>query len=291
MNKKNIVLTGFMGTGKTEVGQILAGRLNYSLIDVDSEIEREQQMTITDIFSQFGEGAFRDIESSVIKRLSEADMAVISTGGGAVLRQENMINLRKKGIIICLAASPETIFKRTSSSNDRPLLQVENPLQKIKELLDFRMPYYEQADIIVDTEDKSPLDVAGEIIRLIPNIDMELIRLAPRISANLQRDLDRAERLRDTLKSIIEINKEIPIIVEGKKDLNALKKMGFTGEIIALHSGMGIYEFCEDIAERFHRVILLLDWDDAGERLLKTIAEHLNGLWEEFAPFREIIKA
>lgn len=161
---KNIVLTGFMGTGKTEVGRILSRKLGYSLVDADTEIEKEQGMTITEIFKQYGEPKFRDIESNVIKRLSEMKNAIISTGGGAVLRQENMHNLRKNGVIVCLTASPETIFKRTSNNNDRPLLQVESPLQKIKELLEFRRPYYEKADIMIDTEGKSPLQVAEEII-------------------------------------------------------------------------------------------------------------------------------
>ncbi len=161
---KNIVLIGFMGTGKTEVGRILSQRLGYVLVDADTEIEKEQGMTITEIFKQYGEPKFREIESNVIKRLSEVKNAVISTGGGAVLRQENMDNLRRNGVVVCLTASPETILKRTSNNNDRPLLQVDNPLQKIKELLEFRKPYYEKADIMIDTEGKSPIEVAEEII-------------------------------------------------------------------------------------------------------------------------------
>jgi len=164
---KNIVLTGFMGTGKTEVGRILAQKLNYTLVDADTEIEKEQKITITEIFKQYGEPKFREIESGVIKQISELEKAVISTGGGAVLKQENMDNLRKKGVIFCLTASPETILQRTSINSDRPLLQVENPLQKIKELLEFRRPYYEKADIMIDTEDKSPMEVADEIIEKV----------------------------------------------------------------------------------------------------------------------------
>lgn len=161
---KNIVLTGFMGTGKTEVGRILSRKLGCVLVDADTEIEKEQKMTIAEIFKRYGEPKFRDIEADVIRRLSMMENTIISTGGGAVLRQENMDNLRKNGVIVCLTASPETILKRTSSNNDRPLLQVENPLQKIKELLEFRRPYYEEADIMIDTEGKTPLEVAEEII-------------------------------------------------------------------------------------------------------------------------------
>lgn len=164
---KNIVLTGFMGTGKTEVGKILAQRLGLTFFDADSIIEQEQNMTITEIFRQFGEPYFRDIEADVIKRLSEKDRVVIATGGGAVLREENMKNLRKKGIIVCLMASPETILRRTSNDSSRPLLQVEDPLRKIKELIEFRRPYYENSDIMVDTEGKNPAQVVEEIMERI----------------------------------------------------------------------------------------------------------------------------
>ncbi|HXW68859.1 MAG TPA: toprim domain-containing protein [Dissulfurispiraceae bacterium] len=103
-------------------------------------------------------------------------------------------------------------------------------------------------------------------------------------------DTERAERLKIVLQALYEVNKRIPIIVEGKRDVSALRKIGLVGEIIALHGGSGIYEFCEDIAERFHRVVLLTDWDNKGEHLYKTVAAHLKGLWEEFSPFREIVK-
>jgi len=164
---KNIVLVGFMGTGKTEVGKILSKKLGYALIDADTEIEKRQNMAITEIFRQQGEPAFRDIEADVIKQLSGMKKNVISTGGGAVLRQENIDNLRANGVIVCLSATPETILQRTSVNNDRPLLQTENPLQKIKELLEYRRPYYEKADIMIDTENKSPLEVAEEIIKAV----------------------------------------------------------------------------------------------------------------------------
>ena len=164
---KNIVLVGFMGTGKTEVGKILSKKLGYALIDADTEIEKKQNMTITEIFRQQGEPAFRDIESEIIKKLAGMKKTVISTGGGAVLRPENISNLKSNGVVVCLSATPETVLQRTSVNNDRPLLQTENPLQKIKELLEYRRPYYEKADIMIDTENKNPLEIAEEIIRKI----------------------------------------------------------------------------------------------------------------------------
>ena len=103
-------------------------------------------------------------------------------------------------------------------------------------------------------------------------------------------DLERAERLREVIQALYEVNKRIPIIVEGKRDVRALRKIGFAGDIIILHGGKGLYEFCEDISEKFHRVILLMDWDEKGEALYKSLAGYLNGQWEEFSPFREILK-
>ncbi|MEW5745483.1 MAG: hypothetical protein AB1805_08640 [Nitrospirota bacterium] len=103
-------------------------------------------------------------------------------------------------------------------------------------------------------------------------------------------DIERAERLREVFQNLYEVNKRIPVIVEGRRDVSALRKIGLIGEIIPLHGGKGFYEFSEDIAERFHRVLLLMDWDEKGEQLLKTLSVHLKGHWEEFAPFREIIK-
>jgi shikimate kinase len=164
---KNIVLTGFMGTGKTEVGKELSRLLDMKLIDVDTEIEKSRKLTINDIFKKFGEPRFREIETEMIKNLSEKKNIIISTGGGAVLKQENTDVLRKNGVIVCLTASPETILRRTSRNSDRPLLQVEDPLKKIKELLNFRTPFYEKADIMIDTEGKTPLQIAEEIIERI----------------------------------------------------------------------------------------------------------------------------
>ena len=156
-----------MGTGKTAVGRELSRILDMKLIDADTEIEKSEKITINEIFKQFGEPRFREIETDMIRKLSESKNTIISTGGGAVLKQENMDILRKNGVIVCLTASPETIFERTSTNNDRPLLQVENPLKKINELLNFRKPFYEKADVMIDTEGKPPLRIAEEIIEKV----------------------------------------------------------------------------------------------------------------------------
>ncbi len=103
-------------------------------------------------------------------------------------------------------------------------------------------------------------------------------------------DIERAERLKEVLLSIYEINKKFPIVVEGKKDVQALKKLGFVGEIITVHSGKSLYEFCESLFLKADKVFLLLDWDETGENLYKKLQVDLKGLWEEFAPLREVLK-
>ncbi len=103
-------------------------------------------------------------------------------------------------------------------------------------------------------------------------------------------DIERAERLRKILEFLQEVNRDIPVIVEGTKDVHALRSLGLTGEIITLHNGKGIYDFCLDITDRFQKVILLLDWDKKGENLNRAISRLLKGYWEEYSFFREILK-
>jgi shikimate kinase len=161
---KNIVLTGFMGTGKSRVGDELSRALGRQLIDVDSEIEKARGMSISEIFAKLGEPEFRRIETGMVKDISMRKNVVISTGGGVVLKEENMNALRENGVIVCLKASPGEILKRTEKNSERPLLQVDDPMRRIEELLSMRMPYYEKADIIIDTDGKTPREIADEIL-------------------------------------------------------------------------------------------------------------------------------
>ena len=154
-----------MGAGKTEVGRELSRLTGFTLIDADEEIIKAEGMPITEIFKQKGEPYFRDLETRAIKEISKKKNLIISTGGGAVLRKENMDALREGGIIVCLMASPETILKRTGNDDTRPLLQVPDPLGMIKELLAERMPYYRQADMTMDTGGKTPKEIAEEILK------------------------------------------------------------------------------------------------------------------------------
>jgi shikimate kinase len=161
---KNIVLTGFMGTGKTAVGKELARILNMKFIDIDHEIEQAEAMPVKDLFGSKGEAYFREVESAMIRKFASAKRVIIATGGGAVLKEENLAALREHGVIFCLTARPETIHERTGRNNDRPLLHGDDRMQKIRELLSRRSPFYENAGIMIDTDDKTPLQIAEEII-------------------------------------------------------------------------------------------------------------------------------
>jgi len=154
-----------MGTGKSVVGKELAKKLKMEFVEMDKEIEHQERMKIKDIFEKFGEKYFRDKETELVKKISDKEGIVISTGGGVVLRKENMEALRKKGIIVCLWASPENILKRIKETNERPLLNVADPLKKIKKMLAQRQKYYEKADISIHTDGYSPLQIVKEIIK------------------------------------------------------------------------------------------------------------------------------
>lgn len=162
---KNIVLIGFMGTGKTSVGKVIAKKLGFKFVDVDEVIERTTGMEISEIFSKFGEPRFRDIETEMIKLITQKTGQVIATGGGVVLKDENMERLKENGVIFCLQAPENVIFERVKHTKNRPLLQVENPEEKIKELLQKRMPLYKKADFCIGTEGLTPEEVAEKIIK------------------------------------------------------------------------------------------------------------------------------
>ncbi|MDF2634699.1 MAG: Shikimate kinase [Pelosinus sp.] len=162
---KNIVLIGFMGTGKTTVGRLLANRLGRPFFDSDKKIEYEHNMNIREIFEVYGEIYFRQKERMIITRLSRYNNAVIATGGGVVLSPENMTNLKRNGVIITLTASVETILERTSRRHTRPLLDDLDQREKIvNKLLKERAELYHSADYNIDTSNKSLQQVINEIM-------------------------------------------------------------------------------------------------------------------------------
>jgi len=154
-----------MGAGKTSVGGVLAKKLGLDFRDLDEVIKNEIGMTIPEIFSRFGEDFFRNEESKALKSVARAKNQVVATGGGVVLREENWEIMENDGITIYLKASAEVLWRRVKSNTSRPLLQVENPFEKLEELLSKRISLYERADLIVNTENISPADVAEKIIR------------------------------------------------------------------------------------------------------------------------------
>jgi shikimate kinase len=160
---KNIFLIGFMGAGKTTVGKILANKLRLTFLDLDELIEKELKLTIQEIFSKHGEDFFRDAETKVLRAIAKKEGQVVATGGGVVLRTENWEQMEKRGITVYLRAPAEVLWSRVGNNASRPLLQVENPFERVCELLSKRIPLYEKADLILDTENVPPEDIAEEI--------------------------------------------------------------------------------------------------------------------------------
>jgi shikimate kinase len=153
----NIILIGFMGSGKSAVGHKLARELSMDYLDTDEIIEKTEKISINDIFAKKGEPHFRNLETEVIKTLQDYDNFVISTGGGMVLRPENVKMLKEIGPMVLLWADPDAVYTRVKKETHRPLLNVSDPRAEIKKILDDRKPIYDQvADHKVDT---SKLDV------------------------------------------------------------------------------------------------------------------------------------
>ena len=162
----NIYLVGFMGTGKTSVGKELAGRKRWNFVDLDELIELKERRVISDIFAEEGEPYFRRAEKKALKEVSKEKKFVVGCGGGIVIDPENIKVMKEAGIVICLAATPAVILKRTCGSTHRPLLKVAQPLKQIELLLKLRAPYYARADKCIDTSKLSVKEVAAKIIRL-----------------------------------------------------------------------------------------------------------------------------
>jgi len=162
---KNIYLVGFMGTGKTAIGRQLAKRLNYDFRDLDLMIENKEKRPIVRIFAEDGEAYFRKIEKEVLKDVAGLGGMVVACGGGIVLDEDNIALMKETGDIICLKANVKTILKRTRGFKHRPLLNVRDPGEKIRELLKFREPFYKQADYSIDTSELSINDVVEKILR------------------------------------------------------------------------------------------------------------------------------
>ncbi len=165
----NIALFGFMGVGKSAVGRALAERLGLDFVDLDDEVVRSAGKTIPEIFSEGGEEAFRRIEREAARSAAAGDGRVIACGGGTVLDEENLRRLRGGSVLVLLTADEGVILRRVEADGEaRPLLNVEGRPERLRSLLEARLPKYEEAaDIVVDTSGKTPEQVAEEVVRKV----------------------------------------------------------------------------------------------------------------------------
>lgn len=167
---KNVFLIGFMGCGKSTMARLLSEKAGATLMEMDETIEAEAGITINEIFQKYGEDHFRDIESQLVLRITQEGGMVVSCGGGAILRPENVENMKKNGKIIYLSATPETIYKRVRYSTNRPLLNGNMNVEYIASLMEKRLSRYEAAaDVTICVDGKEPHKVLEELVQFVDN--------------------------------------------------------------------------------------------------------------------------
>jgi len=164
---ENIYLVGFMGTGKTVVGKILAKELSKEFVEMDACIEEREGSKIVDIFANKGESYFRGLEKIMLDELSQREDLVVSCGGGLICDSDNLKQLKATGAVFALRALVSTIYQRTKDHSHRPILNVDNPQERIEQLLKKRVAYYMQADHSIDTDGFSPKEIADKIIAIL----------------------------------------------------------------------------------------------------------------------------
>ncbi len=163
--RENIVLTGFMGSGKSAVGRLVAKRLRFQFVDTDQLIVKRAGMPISEIFARHGEEYFRNLETAELDALEHLRRSVIATGGGVVVKERNHAILARLGFVVWLTASEDVIFNRVSRNDKRPLLQTEDPRATIREMLAARRPLYEKAaQFTLDTTTFSHDEAADKVI-------------------------------------------------------------------------------------------------------------------------------
>jgi shikimate kinase len=162
-NIRNVALIGFMGTGKSSVGHVLSGMLDFQMVDTDALIEGRAGQPITEIFRTMGEARFREYEREMVEELSRMQRVVIATGGGLGANPHHLALLKTHALVACLWASPEMIWQRVRHQAHRPLLEGPDPFGRIQRLLTERAPVYRQADLLINTELRSVREVAHQI--------------------------------------------------------------------------------------------------------------------------------
>ena len=160
----NLALIGFMGTGKTSVGRLVAEQLHFDYLDTDEMIQAATGKTVAYIFKTEGEKTFRALEQKIVGEIAARNKVVIATGGGLPPHAQNLAGLKSHALVVCLWASPEKIWERVKNQTHRPLLHNENPQRKIRELLAAREPFYKQADVLLNTELRSIREVAQQAV-------------------------------------------------------------------------------------------------------------------------------
>jgi shikimate kinase len=172
---QHIYLIGFMGTGKSTVSRHLKSLTGAKELDMDREIVRENDMSISDMFEQYGEEYFRDKETQMVQKIAAMEPAIVSCGGGAVLRAENVKMMKESGKIVLLTATPQTVYLRVRHSKDRPILNGHMNVEYIEELMEKRRAVYEKAcDLRVATDEKTPEQIAREIANMVENADLNI---------------------------------------------------------------------------------------------------------------------
>jgi shikimate kinase len=162
--KPNIALIGFMGTGKSTVGRLVAEQLGFRFLDTDEYTEEMTGKPISEIFAQSGEAAFRELERKILAEMAAWSRTVIATGGGLAAQPGNLEALKTFAYVACLWASPETIYERVRHQSHRPLLHAPDPRARIRELLAQREPFYREADLLVRSDQRAAKQVAQQII-------------------------------------------------------------------------------------------------------------------------------
>ena len=167
LNNRSIVLVGIMGVGKSTIGKRLSQYLDIPFVDADKEIEKAAGMSVTDIFEQFGEEAFRTGEKKVIRRLLDEGQKILATGGGAFMNEETRVEIQERGVSVWLKADLDVLMKRVQRRSDRPLLKTEDPEATMKELLEERNPVYALADLEIESRTVSRDVIASEVVDLL----------------------------------------------------------------------------------------------------------------------------
>ena len=170
--KFNLVLIGFMGTGKTSLGRMLAFKLGCAFVDLDQKIEADSGMSIPDIFRSHGENYFRQLEHQAVEEVSKRRGIVIATGGGTVKDPSNVELLKNNGLLVCLTCSVDELLTRTAIKGERPVLDSQHQARgdrraAIEKILDERRQFYDQADYKIDTTDWSPMKLVDDIIKIV----------------------------------------------------------------------------------------------------------------------------